>query len=110
MRVAEGAYLAHAVRDEDDGHAGGLQRCDDLAQPVDVAAGQRRGRLVEQQDARLAVDGAGDLDLLAHARARATPTSASRSTAKPEFDEMSAAPRLARRAAADQSRSCPSGA
>ena len=41
-----------------------LQPGDDLAEPVDVAAGERRGRLVEQQDARLAVDGAGDLDLL----------------------------------------------
>ena len=27
---------------------------------------KRRGRLVEQQDLRLAVDGAGDLDLLLH--------------------------------------------
>ena len=43
-----------------------LQPRDDLAQPVDVAAGQRRGRLVEQQDRRLAIDGAGDLDLLLH--------------------------------------------
>ena len=41
-----------------------LEPGDDLAQPVDVAAGERRGRLVEQQDARLAVDRAGDLDLL----------------------------------------------
>ncbi len=41
---------------------------DQLAEPVDVAAGQGRGRLVEQQDARLAVDGAGDLDLLLHGK------------------------------------------
>ena len=41
-----------------------LEAGDDLAEPVDVAAGERRGRLVEQQDARLAVDRAGDLDLL----------------------------------------------
>ena len=39
-----------------------FRRC--AAQPFDVAARQRRGRLVEQQDARLARDGAGDLDLL----------------------------------------------
>ena len=62
--IAEGPHLAHAMRDEDDGHAGGLEAGDDLAEPVDVAAGERRGRLVEQEDARLAVDGAGDLDLL----------------------------------------------
>ena len=62
--VAEGAHLRHAVGDEDDGGARRLQPRDDLAEPVDVAAGERRGRLVEQQDARLAVDGARDLDLL----------------------------------------------
>ena len=33
-------------------------------EPIDVAAGERRGRLVEQQDARLAEDRARDLDLL----------------------------------------------
>ena len=36
------------------------------SEPVDVAAGERRGRLVEQQDARLAEHRAGDLDLLPH--------------------------------------------
>ena len=62
--VAEGPHLAHPVRDEDDRHARRLEAGDDLAQPVDVAAGERRGRLVEEQDARLAIDRAGDLDLL----------------------------------------------
>ena len=62
--VAEGAHLTHAVRDEDDGDALRLQPGDNLAEPVDIAARERRGRLVEKQDARLPVDGAGDLDLL----------------------------------------------
>ena len=36
----------------------------DGTQPVDVTTREARGGLVEQQDARLAKDGAGDLDLL----------------------------------------------
>ena len=36
------------------------------AEPVDVASRQRRGRFVEQEDARLAEESAGDLDLLLH--------------------------------------------
>ena len=35
-----------------------------LAEPVDVAAGERRRGLVEQKDTRLAEDRACDLDLL----------------------------------------------
>ena len=41
-----------------------LETRDDLAEPVDIAAGERRSRLVEQQEARLAEDRARDLDLL----------------------------------------------
>ena len=62
--VAERANLAQPVRDEDGGHALAALSLDDVAQPIDVAARQGRGRLVEQQDARLAEDGTGDLDLL----------------------------------------------
>ena len=62
--IAEGAHLTQAVRDEDDGHALGAFARDDLAEPVDIAAGESRGRLVEQQDLRLAVERAGDFDLL----------------------------------------------
>ena len=63
-RVAEGAHLAQAMGDEHDRHALGALVGDDVAEPVDVAAGERRGRLVEQQDARLAEQRARDLDLL----------------------------------------------
>ena len=53
--------------------------CDDLAQPVDVAPRQGRGRLVEQQDARLAEHGARDLDLLPDGEIERRATSAPRS-------------------------------
>ena len=62
--VAEAAHLGQPVRDEDDGDAVGLEPAHDRAQPVDVAAGQARGRLVEQEDARLAEHRARDLDPL----------------------------------------------
>ena len=62
--VAEGAHLAYAMRDEDHGHAIRLEPGDDVAEPVDVTAGERRGRLVEEKNARLAIDRPGDLDLL----------------------------------------------
>src|SRR5690242_8512395 len=62
--VAEGADLTHAVRDEDGGDALSLAPGDDRAEPVDIAARQCRGRLVEQQDAGAAEQRARDLDLL----------------------------------------------
>ena len=64
-RVAERAHFSQAMRNEHRRDA--LARAESAmicAEPVDVAAGQRRRRLVEQQDARLAEDRAGDFDLL----------------------------------------------
>ena len=52
------------MRNEDGGDALGALIGDDMAEPIDVATRQRRSRLVEQQNARLAEDRAGDLDLL----------------------------------------------
>ncbi len=52
------------MRDENERDALAPQPAHDRAEPVDVAAGQARGRLVEQEDARLAEHGARDLDPL----------------------------------------------
>lgn len=62
--VAEPPHLGHAVRDEDDRDPVRAHLLDEAAEPVDVAAGEGRGRLIEQQEARLPEHGAGDLDLL----------------------------------------------
>ena len=64
--IAERANFPHPMRDEDDGHALAFEAGDQVAEPVDVAAGKSRCRLVEQDQARLAKDSAGDLDLLLH--------------------------------------------
>ena len=58
------AHLRHLVGDHHDGDAIGLEIGDDAAQPVDLAAGQRRRRFVEKQDLRIAEQGAGDFDAL----------------------------------------------
>ena len=65
-RVAERPDFAQAMRNEDRRHALGAQIGDDLAEPIDVAPRQCRGRLVEQQNARPTENGAGDFDLLLH--------------------------------------------
>ena len=62
--VAEREHLGHAVRDVDDGDAVGLQPRDQREQQLGLAVGQRRGRLVHHQDARVLADGLGDLDHL----------------------------------------------
>ena len=64
--IAERPHLTHAMRDEEDGDALLLETADDLAEPIDVAAGKSRCRLIEQQETRLAEDGARDLDFLLH--------------------------------------------
>ena len=60
--VGDGAHLRHAVRDEDDelALAGELPR--QLEQPFRLAGRQRRGRLVEDEDARVLGEPLGDLD------------------------------------------------
>ena len=50
--VAERLDLVHAVRDEDRGDALGLQLGEQAVDGLDVAAGQRRGRLVEDEHRR----------------------------------------------------------
>ena len=62
--VAEVPHLLHPVRDEDDGRARRAQPLEQRAEPLHVVAGERRGGLVEQQQAGAARDRAGDLDLL----------------------------------------------
>ena len=62
--------LAHAVRYVDDAHAARLQIADEAEQLLDLAFGQRRGRLVHDEYARVVVgEGLGDLHhLLARPR------------------------------------------
>ena len=62
--VAEIPHLLHPVRDEDDGGALRAQPVEQRAEPLHVVAGEGRGGLVQQQQLRLARDGAGDLDFL----------------------------------------------
>ena len=62
--AAKRAHLPQTMGNEDDRQAAPLEVGDDRAQPVDIAAGERRRRLVEQKDARLAKDRPGDFDLL----------------------------------------------
>jgi hypothetical protein len=64
--IAERPDFSHPVRNEDDGHALALEAGDQVAKPIDVSAREGRGRLVEQDQARLTEDSAGDLDFLLH--------------------------------------------
>ena len=69
--VAEGAHFRQAMGDEEDRDPFALQPLDQPAEPIDVPAREGGGRLVEQQDAGLAEDGARDLDLLAQGQIEA---------------------------------------
>ena len=78
MRSDSCEDLAQAVRDVEDAHAELLEPADELEQNLDLVIGQRRGRLVEHEDARVQRAGLDDLDHLllgdrepAHRRARA---------------------------------------
>src|SRR4029077_19361292 len=62
--IAKSPHLAHAMRDEEDGDALLFEMRDDLTEPVNVAAGERRSRLVKQQKLRATEHRARDLDLL----------------------------------------------
>ena len=64
--VAERLHLAHPVRDEYDGDTLPLQFRDHSAEPVDIAPGECRCRLIQKQQARIAEDSPGNLDLLPH--------------------------------------------
>ena len=69
-RVAQGEHVAEDVRDVDHGHAVVAQLARDLQQPVGLVAGQRRGRLVHDDQPRVAHELAQDLDLLLVGRAQ----------------------------------------
>ena len=78
MRSDSCEHLAQAVRDVEDADAELLEPADELEQNLDLVIGQRRGRLVEHEDARVQRAGLDDLDHLllgdrepAHRRARA---------------------------------------
>ena len=73
---------------------------DDGAEPVDVAAGERRGRLVEQQNARLTKSRAGDFNLLLDREIKLADLVVERDVGHAERGEMRCDER-ARMAAAD---------
>ena len=61
-RVAEGEDLLEAVRDEQHRGAAVAQRPHDAEEPLDLGPGQRRGRLVHDEHARVEAERLGDLD------------------------------------------------
>ena len=63
-RVADAEHLLEVVRDEHDRRPRGRQRPDRLEQPLGLVAREGGGRLVHQEQARVAGDRAEDLDLL----------------------------------------------
>ena len=67
--IGDGKDLLEAVRDVDDADAVRLEQRDDAEQALDLALGQRRRRLVHDDDLRVGADRLGDLDdlLLGHA-------------------------------------------
>ena len=62
--VAQLEDLVEPVAHEQDRDAASAQASDDREQPLDLVRGERRGRLVEDQDARLDRQRLGDLDQL----------------------------------------------
>ena len=62
--VGDLEQLVHLVGDVDDALALGLQRPDDLEEMLDLALGQRRGRLVHDENVGIVGDRLGDLDHL----------------------------------------------
>ena len=60
-RVAEPEDLRHAVRDVDAGDAALAQAAHERVQPIGLVLRQAAGRLVEDDHARAAADGGGDL-------------------------------------------------
>ena len=62
--VAEVEDLVEPVADEEDRDAARAQAADDREQPLDLVGRERRGRLVEDEHARLDRERLGDLDQL----------------------------------------------
>ena len=62
--VGDLEQLVHLVGDVDDALALGLQRPDDPEQMLDLALGQRRGRLIHDENVGIVGDRFGDLDHL----------------------------------------------
>jgi hypothetical protein len=69
--VADGAQFVHAVRYINDAHAAGFEIAHDAEDLLRFGIGQRRGGLVEDQQARAVLNGAADLDQLAAGGAEA---------------------------------------
>ena len=93
--VGHGDDLLEAVRDVDDRDAALLEALDDLKQRVDLAVGERGGRLVHDQDARVLRERLGDLDELEARGAQAADLRA-RVDVDPELREQLARPALER--------------
>ena len=51
--VADRLHLVEAMRHVDDGHAAALEAIDRLEEPLDLVRGQRRGRLVHDDQPRV---------------------------------------------------------
>ena len=62
--LGEVAHLGEAMRDVDDQHARRREAPREIEQPLGLARGERRGRLVEDEDRRVASKRLGDLDHL----------------------------------------------
>ena len=80
--VAQLEDLVEAVADEQDRDAAVAQPADDAEQPLDLVGGQRRGRLVEDQDARLDRERLRDLDELLVGHRQAADRGAGRRTGR----------------------------
>src|SRR4029079_4982964 len=63
--IGEGADLTPPMRGKEHASAVVTEAADKPEQPLDFTLGERRGRLVEKQDARFAHEGGRDLDHLA---------------------------------------------
>lgn len=63
--VADGEDFLEAMGDVDDGYTGGAEPAEEIEQTLDLAGGDGGGGLVENEDAGVGAEGAGDLDELA---------------------------------------------
>ena len=90
--VADLEHLAKPVRDVDDRLAFGLQRTQCAEDAFDLDVGQRRGRLVEDEDARVARQHPRKLDKLAPADAELRHRRLQRQIAQPDLLERRARP------------------
>jgi hypothetical protein len=93
--VGDLADLVHPVRDEQRGHAAGAARADHLEQPVPGGDVQRRRRLVEDEQPRLAQQDAGDRARLPLGQRQRAGRRVQVDVAAEQFGEHCAGPRLA---------------